>query len=62
MQTLADNKYRLQGSPSPAFSTLPELVAFHKKKKAGLTTTLKEPCPQEHKPMAPDLSKEVSLE
>jgi len=55
-QTLDGGKYRLQGSPSPAFGTLAELVDFHKKKKAGLTTTLKEPCPAEHKPMAPDLS------
>eukprot|EP00038_Savillea_parva_P008404 m.176720 g.176720 ORF g.176720 m.176720 type:complete len:669 (+) comp14224_c0_seq1:86-2092(+) len=56
VQTLDDGKYRLQGSPSPPFSTLSELVEFHKRKKAGLTTTLKEPCPAEHKPMAPDLS------
>eukprot|EP00041_Stephanoeca_diplocostata_P026008 m.693426 g.693426 ORF g.693426 m.693426 type:complete len:430 (-) comp22872_c1_seq1:157-1446(-) len=59
VQSLEDNKYRLQGSPSPAFTSLPELVDFHKRKKAGLTTTLKDPCPQEHKPMAPDLSREV---
>merc|ERR1719506_2885531 len=40
VQGLPENKFRLQGSPSPAFSSLQELVAFHKKKKAGLTTTL----------------------
>eukprot|EP00035_Acanthoeca_spectabilis_P021685 m.439610 g.439610 ORF g.439610 m.439610 type:complete len:672 (-) comp18403_c0_seq1:923-2938(-) len=56
VQTLDGGKYRLQGSPSPPFTTLGELVEFHKRKKAGLTTTLKEPCPAEHKPMAPDLS------
>jgi len=59
VQSLDEGKFRLQGSPSPAFSSLPELVEFHKRKKAGLTTTLKEACPQEHKPAAPDLSAEV---
>jgi fyn-related kinase len=52
VQTLPDGAYRLQGSPSPPFSCLPELVSFHKQKKAGLTTTLKDPCPKEHKPTA----------
>jgi len=56
VQTLPDGAYRLQGSPSPPFSCLPELVAFHKKKKAGLTTTLKEACPQEQKPMTSDIA------
>ena len=34
-------------SSSPDFSALQELVAFHKNKRAGLTTTLKDPCPKE---------------
>ena len=34
-------------SSSPDFSSLQELVAFHKNKRAGLTTTLKDPCPKE---------------
>eukprot|EP00729_Bicosta_minor_P009566 gene9566-16737_t len=59
VQTLPDGAYRLQGSPSPPFSCLPELVLFHKKKKAGLTTTLKEACPQEHKPVANDVAWEM---
>jgi len=56
VQSLEDDAYRLQGSPSPPFYSLPELVAFHRKKKAGLTTTLKDACPKEHIPVAPDLS------
>jgi len=34
-------------------------VAFHKNKKAGLTTTLKDACPKEHVAGAMDLSYEV---
>jgi hypothetical protein len=49
VQSLAEGSYRLQGSPSPPFTCLPDLVAYHRRKKAGLTTTLKEACPQEYK-------------
>ena len=31
-------------------------MLYHRKKKAGLTTTLKDACPKEHIPLAPDLS------
>lgn len=34
-------------SSSPDFSSLQELVTFHKLKRAGLTTTLKDPCPKD---------------
>lgn len=56
VQSLPENKYRLHGSPSPAFCNLAELVAFHKKKKAGLTTTLKDPCPKPQAATTSDLS------
>ena len=36
-----------QQSSSPDFSSLQELVTFHKQKRAGLTSTLKDPCPKE---------------
>eukprot|EP00730_Choanoeca_flexa_P018062 TRINITY_DN8761_c0_g1_i2.p1 TRINITY_DN8761_c0_g1~~TRINITY_DN8761_c0_g1_i2.p1 ORF type:complete len:617 (+),score=178.57 TRINITY_DN8761_c0_g1_i2:180-2030(+) len=50
------NKLKLQGSPSRPHDDLPSLVAYHKRKKGGLTTTLKDPCPREQPARAADLS------
>nr|BAG55494.1 protein tyrosine kinase [Monosiga ovata] len=48
--------YKLQGSPTQKFASLPELIAFHGQRKAGLATALREPCPKESAPMASDLT------
>lgn len=34
-------------SPSPPHDSLQALIKYHMKKRAGLTTTLKDPCPRE---------------
>eukprot|EP00042_Codosiga_hollandica_P050868 m.616871 g.616871 ORF g.616871 m.616871 type:complete len:629 (-) comp58172_c0_seq7:292-2178(-) len=57
--TDAAGHFQLQGSSSPMFRALRELVEFHKDKKAGLTTVLKDVCPKEQQARAADLSYEV---
>jgi len=58
IETVHDGKFHLQGSSSPDFASLQELVTFHKQKRAGLSTTLKDPCPKEGA-KASDLSYET---
>lgn len=50
---------KLWGSPTSPFKSLVELVAHHSQRKAGLATTLREPCPKEQAPQASDLSYET---
>jgi len=59
IESAADDMYKLQGSPSPPFHNLTELVAYHKRKRSGLTTVLRMPCPREQAARAPDISFEA---
>eukprot|EP00049_Salpingoeca_infusionum_P023496 m.12484 g.12484 ORF g.12484 m.12484 type:complete len:600 (+) comp5829_c0_seq1:319-2118(+) len=56
VQVVHGGKLRLQGSPSQPHDDLRALVAHHTQKRAGLTTTLKEPCPRDQPAQASDLA------
>lgn len=59
VQDFENGTFKLWGSPADPQPSIPDLITFHCKRKAGLTTILRDPCPREQALQAADLSYET---